>query len=246
MNEVRIVKRFAQILTRIHSRSEATEPDPHMPLVRFSTKRQNYKGGSRGDRYEANLSERWSRRAQSFDFGTLLRVTVVALMTVVWIGGNPARAQFLSGIEGTVTDSTGAAIPGAKITITNTKLGVTQSATSNGAGYFHFSSIAASTYNILIQKTGFQTWRQENLVVQVGQTRTIAPTLKVGTVAQQVTVSATAASINLTSPRTGAIISSRTVRSTPLTGQNVYALAALSPGMTGSAVNSADNYTNEY
>ncbi len=246
MNQLSIVKRFAEILTRLHSGSEATEQDPHALLVAYLTRRRNCKGVKCGESYEANLGERWSRRSQPFGFGSLLRNTVLALMMVAWIGGNPALAQFLSGIEGTVTDSTGAAIPGAKITITNTRLGVTQSATSNGAGYFHFSSIAASTYNIVIQKTGFQTWRQEGLVVQVGQTRTVAPTLKVGTVAQQVTVSATAAAINLTSPRTGAVISSRTVRSTPLTGQNVYALAALSPGMTGSAVNSADNYTNEY
>ncbi len=155
-------------------------------------------------------------------------------------------AQFLSGIEGTVTDTTGAAIPNAKVTITNTQLGVSQSTKTDQSGYFHFSSIAASTYDIEVQMKGFQTWHQSNLVIQVGQTRTVAPVMKVGAVTQKVTVSATAASINVTSPTTQAVISSRTVRSVPLTGQNVYALAALTPGMTGSAVNSADNYTNEY
>ena len=74
----------------------------------------------------------------------------------------------------------------------------------------------------------------------------MAPALQLGTVSQQVTVSATAAAVNLTSPTTGAVISSKTVSTTPLVGQNVYGLAVLTPGMTGSATNSADNYTVEY
>lgn len=173
-------------------------------------------------------------------------ISLVILFCLYGMGGCPVFAQFLSGIEGTVTDTTGAAVPGATISITNTQLGVTNTTTTNQDGYFHFSSIAASTYTIQVEMKGFQAWQQKNVVVEVGQTRTIAPKLKLGTVSQQVTVSATAASLNLTSPTTGAVISSRTVRSAPLTGQNVYALAALTPGMTGSAVNSADNYTNEY
>ncbi len=172
--------------------------------------------------------------------------SVIAALLLFGIAGQSAFGQFLSGIEGTVTDTSGAAIPGAKVTITNTQLGVTQSATTDQSGYFHFNSIAASTYDIEAQLKGFQTWEQHNVVIEVGQTRTIAPTMEVGSVTQQVTVSATAASINLTSSSTGTVISEETVASTPLVGQNVYGLAALTPGMTGSGVNSTDNYTVEY
>lgn len=178
--------------------------------------------------------------------GASIWAVTSVLLLMLLAGVLPARAQFLSGIEGTVTDTTGAAVPGAKVSITDMRIGVTRTTLSDQNGYFHFDSIAASTYDVEVQRAGFQTWQQQGLQVQVGQTRTISPSLQIGTVAQHVTVSATAAAINLTSPTTGAVISSQTVRTTPLTGQNVYGLAALTPGMTGSAVNSADNYTNEY
>lgn len=173
------------------------------------------------------------------------KLLILSVLTGI-IGAGVASAQFLSGIEGTVTDTTGAAIPGAKVSITNTQLGVTNTTTTNQDGYFHFSSIAASTYDIVVQMKGFQSWQQKDVAIQVGQTRTVSPQLKLGTVSQQVTVSATAASLNLTNPTTQAVISSRIVASTPLVGQNVYGLSALTPGMTGSAVNTADNFTNEY
>ena len=167
---------------------------------------------------------------------------------VVGFGGLSAFAQFLSGVEGTVHDSTGAIVPGAKVTITDTRLGVTKSSTTNEAGYFRFDSIAASTYSVTIQMTGFKTWKQAALVVAVGQIQTIAPALEVGEVSTNVTVSAAETTVDLATATTGAVISNVTLTQTPLPGQNVYGLSALTPGMTGAAVETAnnDNYTNEY
>ena len=62
-----------------------------------------------------------------------------------------ARAQFSSAIEGTARDASGAAIAGAQVTITDTRLGVTKATTTNQDGYFRFDSIAASTYSVQIQ-----------------------------------------------------------------------------------------------
>lgn len=195
---------------------------------------------------QVDMSSPLQRLGGHWRHGPSLRVVIALAVALLFcVGGLPAFAQFLSGVEGTVTDTTGAVIPRAKVTITNTQLGVSQSTTTNQSGFFHFTSIPASTYNIDVQRQGFQSWVQ-SVVIGVGQTRSVAPVMKAGTVTQRVTVSATAASINLVSPTTQAVISSRTVRSVPLTGQNVYALSALTPGITGSAVNSADNYTNEY
>ena len=175
------------------------------------------------------------------------RILILAGL-VLGFGGLSAFAQFLSGIEGTVHDSTGAIVPDAKVTITDTRLGVTKSITTNGAGYFRFDSIAASTYSVTIQMTGFKTWKQSALVVAVGQMQTIAPALEVGETSTNVTVSATATTVDLATPTTGAVISNVTLTETPLPGQNVYGLSALTPGMTGAAVETAnnDNYTNEY
>lgn len=158
----------------------------------------------------------------------------------------PALAQFSSGIEGTARDTSGAAIAGANVTITDTRLGVSKQTTSNDAGYFRIDSIAASTYTVEVRMTGFETWRQANLTLQVGEVRTLAPALKVGATSENIEVSASQAAVDLVTPTTGAVIANETLTTTPLPGQNVYGLTALTPGMTGSAVNSGDNYTNEY
>ena len=157
-----------------------------------------------------------------------------------------AVAQFSSGIEGTVHDSSGAVVPGAQVTVTDTRLGVSKTATTNDAGYFRIDSIAASTYTIKMVAAGFDLYQESDLALQVGELRTLSPVLKVGSTATQVTVSASQASLNLSAATTGSVISQETVSVTPLVGQNVYSLASLTPGITGSAVNSGDNYTNEY
>jgi hypothetical protein len=172
------------------------------------------------------------------------KVTRLLLLLICFAA--PAYAQFSSGIEGTVVDNTGAAIAGAQVTVTDTQLGVSKTDTTNQSGYFRITSIAASAYKVQIQMNGFKTWDQKDLTLQVGEIRTISPTLEVGSVAAEVDVSATQAAVNLTRPTTGSVISETSVTQTPLVGQNIYGLVALTPGMTGSAINSADNFSNEF
>ena len=161
--------------------------------------------------------------------------------------GTPgALAQFSSGIEGTAHDQSGGVLAGARVNVTDTRLGVTKSTTTNQEGYFRIDSISASTYTIQIQLAGFKTYDQKDLVLQVGETRTLAPELEVGAVSVDVAVTADAAAVNLASPTTGTVISPETLQETPLPGQNVYGLSTLTPGITGNAVTAGDNYTNEY
>jgi hypothetical protein len=168
------------------------------------------------------------------------------LLLFLGLSGLTAFAQYSSGIEGTAHDTSGAVVPGAKVTVTDTRLGVTKMVTTNQEGYFRIDSIGASVYTVEIQATGFETWRQTGLDLQAGEVREVTPVLKVGAVSTNVTVSATAESVDLTSASTGAVISEATVETVPLPGQNVYALASITPGVTGNAVTAGDNYTNEY
>jgi hypothetical protein len=172
----------------------------------------------------------------------------ILLMLLIGMGSVSAVAQFSSGIEGTVQDQSGAILSNAKVTLVDTKLGVARTVNSNQSGYFRIDSIAASVYSVRIEVTGFKTWEEKDLTLQVGEVRTIAPALEVGSVSTDVTVSAEQNTINTVAATTGAVISEVTVEQTPLPGQNVYGLSALTPGMTGSAVTagSTDNYTNEY
>lgn len=173
---------------------------------------------------------------------------MIFLILLFSLGGASAFAQFTSGIEGIVHDTTGAVIAGAKVTVTDTRLGVTRTVQSGDNGYFRIDGIAASSYTVEIQMANFQTWRQSGLTLQIREIRTLTPELKVGEVSTNVEVSASTATVDLVTPTTGSIISSVTLQQTPLSGQNIYSLAALTPGMTGGGVVSSgiDNFTNEY
>jgi hypothetical protein len=173
---------------------------------------------------------------------------MIFLLLLFGLGGTRAFAQFSSGIEGIVHDTSGAVIAGANITITDNRLGVTRTTHSGENGYFRIDGIAASTYTVEIQMPNFQTWKQAGLTLQIREIRTLNPELKVGEVSTNVEVSASAATVDLVTPTTGSIISSVTLQQTPLSGQNIYSLAALTPGMTGGGVVTSgnDNYTNEY
>ncbi|MGA7339114.1 MAG: carboxypeptidase-like regulatory domain-containing protein, partial [Terracidiphilus sp.] len=177
----------------------------------------------------------------------LTRVSILVLLLSSY-GGLSAFAQFSSGIEGVVHDTTGAVIAGAKVTATDTRLGVSKTVVSGQDGYFRIDGIAASTYTVEIQMAGFESWKQEGLALQIAEIRTLTPALNVGAVSANVEVSATAAQVDLITPATGSEISNVTVQNTPLTGQNVYSLASLTPGMTGGGVvtSGQDNFTNEY
>ena len=165
---------------------------------------------------------------------------------IILFGVSTGLAQFSSGVEGTLHDSSGAVVPGAKVTVTDTRLNVTKTSITSDAGYFRIDSIAASTYTIQIVAQGFQTFQEKGLTLQVGEMRTLSPSLQPGSVTSEVTVTAEQAALNLSAATTGSIISQETIAVTPLGGQNVYGLASLTPGITGSGTNSPDNYTNEY
>jgi hypothetical protein len=172
--------------------------------------------------------------------------SLLLLLAVAGLSVTTAWAQYSSGIEGTAHDTSGAVVVGAKVTVTDTRLGVSKTTTTSQEGFFRIDSIGASNYTVDIQANGFESWRQTGLDLQAGEVREVTPTLKVGAVSTNVTVSASQQSVDLTTPSTGAVIGETTVETVPLPGQNVYSLASITPGVTGNAVTSGDNYTNEY
>ena len=119
--------------------------------------------------------------------------TAVLLLFLLSLGTLTAFGQFLSGIEGTVRDSSGASVAGAKVTLTNDRLQVTKSTTTNDAGYFRIDSIAASTYTVKVEASGFKSWSQQGFDIAAGQLRTIAPVMQVGSVSEEITVTGTGA-----------------------------------------------------
>ena len=106
-----------------------------------------------------------------------------------------ALAQQNSEVIGTVTDPTGAAVVGAKMTLTQTETGFVYHSVSNSTGGYQFGGLNPGTYNLQVAAKGFQGYLQTGIVVIVSGTATTNVKLAVGADTQQVTVTADALAV---------------------------------------------------
>jgi hypothetical protein len=77
-------------------------------------------------------------------------------MMLLFLAASPLHAQYRASIQGTVTDTTGAVIPGATLTLTDLGTNETQVRTSDGAGVFNFNALPADTFSLVVERKGFQ------------------------------------------------------------------------------------------
>ncbi len=145
-------------------------------------------------------------------------------------------------ISGTVTDPTGAVIPGAKVTLTNAATGVAQSTTANASGEFAFISLDPGTYSLRASQTGFVTVVHDRIPVSVDQTTNVSLALHLGSVTQVVTVTGSEGLAASTNSTVGQLINAATMDRVPLLTRDVYDLVQLSPGVT--PANGAPNSSN--
>jgi Carboxypeptidase regulatory-like domain len=147
-------------------------------------------------------------------------------------------------ISGQVTDSSGAIIPGATVTATNSATGTKVSAVTTAAGIYSFISLSPGSYDVGATKTGFETLIHKGVVVTVDQTTTANISLKVGAVSEVVTVTGTTSLVDTTNSTVGQLISSETIERVPLLTRNVYDLVQLSAGVT--PANGAPNSSSSF
>ncbi|MGH9770663.1 MAG: carboxypeptidase-like regulatory domain-containing protein, partial [Candidatus Acidiferrales bacterium] len=173
------------------------------------------------------------------------------LLLLVWVlciglaAVSPGRADQLYGsIRGTVTDQTGAVIPGAKITATDVNTGISRQITSSSDGSFEFlNMLAPATYNVSVEKSGFRKFISSDIQLNVNQTYLVKAALEVGATTQQVTVQAAPAQVNTTSMQLGTTITGRTIVDLPLNGRNWVQLQQLQPGVVGATDRLGSDYS---
>lgn len=142
-----------------------------------------------------------------------------------------AGAATTGSISGTVHDAQGAVVPRATVTLRNTLTGVVQTISSDDAGFYNFPTLPLGRYDITFQKTGFEKYSENGIVIDVDSQRRADATLNVGSVEQQVTVNATQAVVDTESPQMGEVITSKQIEDIPLDGRAYTDLLVLQPGV---------------
>ena len=178
-----------------------------------------------------------------FRFGKLSLVGLLAL-----IFSCSSFGQFRSGIEGSVTDPSGAVVPDAKVTLTNVDTGISQSVQTNAEGLYRFPSLGPGRYKVSATKQGFATTTQENIALLAEEIRTVPLALKAGAATESVTVTADTNPIQLTEAKVAGDISAQEISQLPLPGRNIGNLISYTPGVTGTGnasrnVNDTDVFT---
>ncbi|WP_348269484.1 carboxypeptidase-like regulatory domain-containing protein [Edaphobacter paludis] len=169
----------------------------------------------------------------------LLIMAAAILFTVP----SASDAQISTGaINGTVSDSSGAVIPGADVILTNTGTGIKRSTRTTDTGTYSLTEVQPGTYNLSIQKQRFSVANLDGIKIAVSQAVTMNEILKAGSVTQTVDVTATTATINLSTAANGTAITAQQVAALPLNGRNFTQLLTLTPGAV--AVNVDQNASN--
>lgn len=143
-----------------------------------------------------------------------------------------ARAQFeTASVLGFVHDSSGAAIPGAQVTLVNIATGVEVTVKADAQGQFEFTSVRIGQYKVKGAATGFSETVTEPFTAEVNARQRVDVTLKPGAATETVTVTGAAALLNTEDSERGQVISARDVNNLPLNGRAYADLALLTPGV---------------
>ncbi|HTM48115.1 MAG TPA: carboxypeptidase regulatory-like domain-containing protein [Bryobacteraceae bacterium] len=143
------------------------------------------------------------------------------------------RAQIMTGsIAGTITDSSGATIPEASLSLTQVTTGTARHSKTDASGDFLFNGVDGGEYQLTVEKTGFKTLQRRGIVIATGDRVAIgAVVLDVGAVSETVSVTSTAALVQTTSSERSDVITGRQIEDILVQGRNVTDLVALVPGV---------------
>lgn len=132
-------------------------------------------------------------------------------------------------LEGTVTDPTGGVISGATVKVIAVDTGLTEEQPTNSKGYYRFPGLAVGRYSVTTSNTGFKVKRVDDVIVRVGQTRTLDVQLAVGTINEQIDVKASTAPADRSSAEASTIIDTNQIADLPNNGRDWASFTLLAP-----------------
>src|SRR5262245_1574042 len=158
----------------------------------------------------------------------LLRFLLLVVVSLFL--GTTAMAQSTATLQGTVRDQKGGVVPGAKVTAKNQGTGIERTTQTDSEGNYQLAALPVGNYSVEVEAQGFKRQLQNNLAIEVGRTVVNDFTLEVGTLEQNVTITAQAAVIESATTSVGQVINQRTVQEIPLNGRHFVDLGLLLPG----------------
>ena len=157
---------------------------------------------------------------------TLILATLIAVPAALF-----AQAYFGT-VSGTLTDSTGAVVAGARVVLTDQQKGFTFTTTSESSGIYLFRSIPPGVYTVMAEAQGFGKTGSAKFKVDINENATANLTLKVAGASQSVQVTAEAQAIQTQDAETGQVVNRRFINDLPLIDRSVIDLTSLAPGVT--------------
>jgi hypothetical protein len=159
--------------------------------------------------------------------------SAAALLLVLILLASTTFAQQLTGtLSATVTDSAGAVVPNAKVTMKSETSGDIRTTVSNGSGYFTVTAVQPGTYSVSIEAPGFKTWQQTGIVFALGDSKTLPSVkLEVGQVSETVEIKAGADVVIPDNAEVSNTLNTGLVEDIPIIGRDAGELLKIMPGM---------------
>src|SRR5258708_38994358 len=167
----------------------------------------------------------------------------VVVTILLFAAAGQVFAGVTASISGTVKDSLGGAVIGAKVTATNPDTGIVSSQATNGDGYYSFQSLALGKYTIEVQQAGFKLYRQIGVVLDVNAAVVVDVTLQVGQVSEKVEVSSSTLHVETANTQLGEVIEGRRITAVPLVSRSYTDLLALQPGVVSQVSTLSGQYS---
>src|SRR4051812_15580681 len=156
-------------------------------------------------------------------------IALIVASSVVY----PAFSQVAGGvIAGTVSDSSGAALPNAKVIVHNVATGVDTQLTSNDSGFYRAANLLPGSYDVTASARGFSNLVRRGVGLTVGAELTVDLSLRVGTAQEKVEVTADTPVVDTSTSTLSSVVNASTLRELPLNGRDWTSLATLQPGVT--------------
>jgi hypothetical protein len=171
---------------------------------------------------------------------------VTALLACAW------AQETTAGLQGTVRDSSGALVPKATVEVSSSALIGVKKEQTDQAGYFHFINLPPGAYSITVTASGFRTYKEGNIALEVGHLPNLNVTLQVGAVSETVEVSAAAALVDTTQTAVQTNITDSSLMNLPTQSLSFQSVIQFAPGarteplQNGYQINGASNSENAY